>query len=340
MNLQHRIDLLAQLGGYILSDQESWVEAKEIASRKNSWFIPSFVDIATENIASRFLEKDILNNWSKKYNLPDENTNPRTIGVVMAGNIPLAGFHDFLCVFITGNKIAIKASSKDEVLLKHLADKLIEWAPSLKNDIVFADMLKGCDAYIATGSNNTSRYFEFYFGKYPNIIRRNRTSVAILEGNEPAEELEKLADDVYLYFGLGCRNVTKIFVPADYDFIPLLNAFGKYNYLAENHKYKNNYDYNLALLILNKQLYMSNESLLLTEDKSIFSPISRLNYEHYNSKEEVEKTLVGNDDLQCIVGKRHVSFGEAQYPGIEDFADGVNTLEFLLNLQKGPLKTG
>ncbi|MBS1610417.1 MAG: acyl-CoA reductase [Bacteroidetes bacterium] len=332
MNLQHRIDLLVQLGSYILSDQESWKQAKDIAGRKNSWFIPSFIDLATKKIAEQFLNREILNDWVNKYNIPQENLNPKNVGVIMAGNIPLAGFHDFLCVFITGNKITSKLSSKDEILLEHLATKLIEWEPSLQSDIIFADMLKGCDAYIATGSNNTSRYFEFYFGKYPNIIRRNRTSVAILNGKESKEDFDKLADDVYLYFGLGCRNVTKLFIPAGYDFVPLLNAFNKYNYLAENHKYKNNYDYNLALLILNKQLYMSNESILLTEDKSIFSPISRLNYEYYTSKETAEKELSGNNDLQCIVGSGHIAFGQAQYPSINDFADGVNTIEFLLHL--------
>lgn len=333
MNLQHRIDLLAQLGGYILSNEEKWQEAKDIASRKNSWFTPAFIDLATQNIAKQFLDKDILSDWVKKYNIPQQNPNSKSVGIVMAGNLPLAGFHDFLCAFITGHKSVIKLSSKDEILLKHLAAKLIEWDPSLQIVIVFADMLKGCDAYIATGSNNTSRYFEFYFGKYPNIIRRNRTSVAILHGNESKEDLEKLADDVYLYFGLGCRNVTKLFVPLGYDFIPLFDAFNKYNYLAENHKYKNNYDYNLALLILNKQQYMSNESIILTEDKSIFSPIGRLNYEYYITTDDAEKELSNNADLQCIVGKEYIKFGEAQYPSIDDFADGVNTLEFLLSLK-------
>lgn len=332
MNLQHRIDLLVQLGGYILSGEESWPQAKDIASQKNSWFTPAFIDLATRNIAERFLTKDALSQWVLKHKIPGDNLNPKIIGVVMAGNIPLAGFHDFLCVFITGNKILIKPSSKDETLLKHLAGKLIEWEPVLKDEIVFSDMLKGCDAYIATGSNNTSRYFDFYFGKYPNIIRRNRTSVAILDGHETNKDLEQLADDVYLYFGLGCRNVTQLYVPSDYDFIPLLNAFNKYNFLADNHKYKNNYDYNLALLILNKQVYMSNESLILVEDKSLFSPISRLNYEFYMNKADAEKQLAGNNDLQCIVGKGYVPFGQAQYPELDDFADGVNTLAFLFSL--------
>jgi hypothetical protein len=332
MNLQHRIDLLVQLGGYILSDEESWLQAKDIASRKNSWFTPSFVDLATRNIADCFLTKDALNKWALRHTIPGDNLKPKTVGVVMAGNIPLAGFHDFLCVFITGNRITIKSSSKDEILLKHLAEKLIEWEPVLKDEIVFSDMLKGCDAYIATGSNNTSRYFDFYFGKYPNIIRRNRTSIAILDGQETNKDLEQLADDVYLYFGLGCRNVTKLYVPSAYDFVPLLNTFNKYNFLADNHKYKNNYDYNLALLILNKQVYMSNESIILVEDKSVFSPISRLNYEFYTDRADAEKQLAGNSDLQCIVGKKYIPFGQAQYPELDDFADGVNTVAFLLSL--------
>jgi hypothetical protein len=193
-------------------------------------------------------------------------------------------------------------------------------------------MLKGCDAYITTGSNNSSRYFEYYFGKYPHIIRRNRTSVAILQGDESSEDLEKLADDVYLYFGLGCRNVTKLFVPENYDFIPLLTAFKKYNYLADHQKYKNNYDYNLAILLLNKKFYMSNESILLAENISLFSPISQLNYEYYSNLNELETILTGNQDLQCLVGKNYLPFGNAQSPSIDDFADGINTLKFLSGL--------
>ncbi|MEJ0105744.1 MAG: acyl-CoA reductase, partial [Bacteroidota bacterium] len=271
MNLQHRIDLLIQTGQDILSGDAAWLQAKEEASQKNGWFIPSFIDIATRNIATLFLSRPILESWANKYSLPPENLHPKNVGVVMAGNIPMTGFHDFLAVFITGHRISVKLSSKDDVLLKYIAGKLIEREPSLKSSILFLDMLKGCDAYIATGSNNTSRYFEYYFGKYPNIIRRNRTSVAILDGTEPANELEKLADDVYLYFGLGCRNVTKLYVPENYDFIPLLTAFKKYNYLADHHKYKNNYDYNLALQLLNNRFYMSNESILLTENSAVFS---------------------------------------------------------------------
>src|SRR5436190_4404804 len=332
MNLQHRIFLLTRLGEYILFDDPEWKLIKERASQENNWFIPEFIDHASTNIARSFLKKDILENWTNTYKLQTINDKPQAIGIVMAGNIPLVGFHDFLCVFISGNKAVIKLSSKDRVLLKHLIDKLIEWNDEVKDLVQFDEILKGCDAYIATGSNNSSRYFEYYFSKYPHIIRRNKTSVAILSGNETTAELEKLADDVYLFFGLGCRNVTKIYVPEGYDFIPLLESFKKYNWLADHYKYKNNYDYNLAIHILNSKYYMSNSSLLLVQESSIFSPISQLNYEFYSDLDSVKATLNMSQDLQCIVGKDFVPFGQAQFPGLDDFADGVNTMDFLHNL--------
>ena len=337
MNLQYRIDLLARLGQYILSDNEQWESAKERASRENGWFIPEFVELSVRNIALSFLQKDILEQWAAGYQLQTSSTanpefRPKTIGLVMAGNIPLVGFHDFLCVFISGHKAVIKPSSKDQVLIKHLIEKLVEWDDEVKNFVEFSEMLKGCDAYIATGSNNSSRYFDYYFGKYPNIIRRNRTSVAVLTGEERNEELEKLADDVYMYFGLGCRNVTKIYVPKGYDFIPLLEAFRKYNYLADHFKYKNNYDYNLALHLLNKKYYMTNGSILLIEESAIFSPISQLNYEFYKDNDDLTAKLPAAHDLQCVVGKSSISFGGAQCPSISEYADGVDTLEFLAGL--------
>ncbi|MBK5272321.1 MAG: acyl-CoA reductase, partial [Bacteroidia bacterium] len=216
--------------------------------------------------------------------------------------------------------------------------KLEEWtngtpeAAEMKASIEFSEMLKGCDAYIATGSNNSSRYFEYYFGKYPHIIRRNKTSAAIITGEETNDELEKLADDVYLYFGLGCRNVTKIYVPHSYDFLPMLTIFKKYNYLADHHHYKNNYDYNLTLHILNKKYYMTNEAIILTEEPSLFSPISQLNYEFYSNYNDLIGGLKLRDDLQCLVGRGFVPFGKSQTPAINDYADGIDTLEFLINL--------
>ena len=332
MNLQYRIDLLSGLGEYILSNDPSWLEAKEKAERENNWFTLPFIDLATTNIGRYFLQKDLLQKWANEYGLPAENPAPKTVGIVMAGNIPLVGFHDLLSVFISGHKAMIKTSSKDETLVKHFVNKLIEWDASISDLIQFSPMLKGCDAYIATGSNNSAGYFDYYFGKYPNIIRRNRTSVAVLTGNESANDLEKLADDVFLYFGLGCRNVTKIYVPSDYDFIPLLNAFRKYDYLDDQHKYKSNYDYNLAIHILNKKYYMSTPALILAEEASLFSPISQLNYEYYENADLLAETLRNIPELQCVVGKGGFPFGQAQCPSITDYADGVDTLAFLKNL--------
>lgn len=332
MNLQHRIYLLSRLGEYILSNNAEWQKAKEQAGLENGWFIPEFVDLASKNIALSFLQKDILEEWSAAGQIPDTSPDTKTIGIVMAGNIPLVGFHDWLSVFIRGFRAKIKPSSKDQVLIKHLLEKLAGWDEQAGNSSEISDMLKGCDAYIATGSNNSSRYFDYYFARYPNIIRRNRTSVAILTGKETNDELEKLADDVYLYFGLGCRNVTKIYVPAEYDFMPLLAAFKKYQYLSDHHKYKNNYDYNLALHLLNKKYYMTNGAILLVEEEALFSPISQLNYEYYRDMDKLTEKLKNHPELQSITGKGHTPFGQSQCPAITDYADGINTLRFLNSL--------
>lgn len=332
MNLERRIAILTALGNYMLSGDPEWQEAKEKASRENSWFIPEFIELAASNIAENFLKKDILEKWTVNYNLSAINDKPKLIGIVMAGNIPLVGFHDLLCVFITGHKALIKPSSKDETLIKHLVKKMADGNKEAGDLIQFADRLNNSDAYIATGSNNSAGYFEYYFKKYPHIIRRNRTSVAILTGGETKEELEKLADDVYLYFGLGCRNVTKIYVPEGYDFIPLLSAFKKYDHLADHHKFKNNYDYNLAIYLLNKKVYMSNASVLLIEEASPFSPISQLNYEFYTDRDKLIVSLKSNSAIQCIAGKNFVPFGQTQHPSVNDYADGADTLQFMANL--------
>ncbi len=331
MNLQNRIDLFIRLGKYMVGNDTGWLEAKEKASHQNPWFIPEFIDMATAGISRYFLQEGLLKSWIAAY--PEiEKISAKKIGIVMAGNIPLVGFHDFLCAFIAGHQLCIKPSSKDDVLLRHLISVITEWKPEVAGLVKFADMLKGCDAYIATGSNNSARYFDYYFSKYRHIIRRNRTSVAILRGNETTDELEKLADDVHIYFGRGCRNVTKIFVPENYDFLPLLNAFGKYSYFTGNQKYKNNYDYNLSLLLLNKSEYMSSNATLLINNESIFSPIGLLHYEYYRQESELETKLKGNDNIQCIVGKT-IPFGKAQFPSLKDYADGVDTMSFLTSLR-------
>jgi hypothetical protein len=331
MILQERIELMVKLGEYLKENNEEWQDIKEKAFQHNGWFTPEFIQLAADQIATEFLEKKKLENWVSFYHI-DDNISPKNVGVIMAGNIPMVGFHDLLAVFISGHYQTIKLSSKDDVLIKHLVKLLYSWDIEIQNHISFAEMLKGCDAYIATGSNNSAKLFEEYFSKYPNIIRRNRTSVALLTGNETSEELQALADDVNMYFGLGCRNVTKLYVPEGYDFVPIINAFDKYKYFADHHKFKNNYDYQLSILLLNNIYYMTNGATLLIENKSLFTPISQLNYEFYSDKKAVETELKENDDIQCIVGQEFIKFGETQQPGLFSYADGVDTMQFLLGL--------
>lgn len=330
MKLQNRIEILRKLRDYLINNSEEWQQVKHTASIHNGWFTPSFIDLSINNIIERYLDEKDLHAWIKDYSIIDPSS-PKNIGIVMAGNIPMVGFHDFLSVFISGHYQTIKLSEKDNQLLKHLVLKMYEWDSKMKEYAQFANLLKGCDAYIATGSNNSARYFEQYFAKYPSIIRKNRTSIAILDGTETNEYLEKLSDDIHLFFGLGCRNVTKIYVPEEYNFLPLLQSFHQYKYFADHHKYKNNYDYNLSIQLMNNRYYMTNESTLLVENDSLFSPISQLNYSFYNNKESLIENLKIQEDVQCIVGL-DIPFGMAQKPGLKDYADGIDTLDFLSKL--------
>ena len=332
MNLQERIDLLVRLGAYMGSDDPRWEAAKRKAYLDNNWFTEEFVHLSVENIRTAFLGRDALEALAERYAIPDTQAQPKKVGLVLAGNLPLVGFHDVLCTFLAGHRALIKLSSKDAVLLPCLIAQAVKMAPAAAEFLVPSERLTGCDAYIATGSNNTSRYFEHYFGKHPHIIRKNRTSVALLTGDETAEELEKLADDICQYFGLGCRNVTQLLVPEGYDFKPLLTALDKYKALEHHNKFRNNYDYHLAVHILNHHFYMTNGTVLLVENESPFAPVSEVHYWFYQDRATAENTLGAREDIQCIVGAGHTPFGEAQCPALDTFADGVDTLQFLLSL--------
>lgn len=340
IDLQSRILLMTKLGQYLSSNEENLIESIDSAFRANGWFTPEFVQLSLDNIAQYFLKEEALNNWIAQYpKIASDQVSPKTVGIVMAGNIPLVGFHDFLCGFISGHRLKIKLSSKDTVLWQHIFARLQEWNDQFCQQVETAEMLKGCDAYIATGSNNSARYFEFYFQKYPHIIRKNRSSVAIVDGTESAEALEHLSDDVSQYFGLGCRNVTQIYVPKEYNFEPLLAAFNKYISHIDHNKFKNNYDYQLALYLLNKQYYMSNGHILLVESDSVYAPISVVHYQYYDNKEELISRLAQKEEVQCIsvagagqADSRLVNFGGNQKPGLTDYADGVDTMDFLANL--------
>jgi hypothetical protein len=332
MNLEIRIALLQKLALYLGDGKNTKLnEVKQTAFERNKWFTEEFINLGLKNIVTEYLEEKKLKEWIQHYRL-DDNITPKTIGIVMAGNIPLVGFHDFLSVFISGHRQHIKLSEKDEVLLNHIVEVMTEWNPEVADVVEVMPMLKGCDAYIATGSNNSSRYFNYYFGRFPSVIRTNKTSVAVLDGTETPAELSLLADDVFTYFGLGCRNVTKIYVPKGYDFVPLIEAFKKYDYLADHTKYKNNYDYNLALFLMNNRFYMSNDGIVLVENDSIFSAISVLHYSFYENKELINQGLAGLENIQCIVGHGHLPFGNSQVPSLFDYADGIDTMQFLLSL--------
>ena len=327
MNIQARIDAFFTLGDQYLNDgNEGFKEVKWKANNQNAWFLPEFIQQATQQIVEQYLQTAAMQEWAQLYPSIPNNATHKKIGIVMAGNIPMVGFHDLLSVLIAGHTAVVKLSTKDTVLMQYIIDSLIEINPAFKPLIVVQEQLKNCDAYIATGSNSAGQYFEQYFGKYPHIIRKNKTSVAILDGTETPEMLELLANDMMLYFGMGCRNVTQIWVPKEYDFIPLLTALKKYAYLIDQHKYKHNYDYQLALLMMTRQFYMDAGGILLSEHPSPFAAISQIHYQFYTPG---ETPVLNPQDIQCIVGKNGLPFGSIQKPMLVQYADGVDTLEFL-----------
>jgi hypothetical protein len=338
MTLEQRISAFARLGDEIRAGLDGKPDFEEIiikAKVHNPWFDPRFTRIALQSIAD-WLSSEKLQNWTATYpeNYFDEAETK--IGVIMAGNIPLVGFHDFLSVLISGKVFKGKLSSQDEFLLPFLADKLIEIEEGFRDKIIFVShLLKDFDAVIATGSNNSARYFDYYFGKYPHIIRRNRNSAAVLEGDESEEQLQALADDVFLYFGLGCRSVSKIFVPEKYDLTRLLDAFTAYEFLHEHTKYFNNYEYNKSIFLLNKVPHLDNGFCLLTENESLASPVSVLHYEEYDDLEVLQRRLLTESaQIQCVAGGEklhipHEKFGNTQYPRLDEYADNVDVINFL-----------
>jgi hypothetical protein len=330
MNLQTRLNSFFLLKDRLLDvNNEALIQAKASAYNQNSWFLPDFIEKAIEQIAHQFLTKEALLEWTAAYPKIANKMTHKKVGIVMAGNIPFVGFHDLLSTLIAGHTAVVKLSSKDTVGMEYIMNTLIEIEHQWKEHIIVQSHLKDCDAYIATGSNNTSRYFEQYFGKYPHIIRSNKTSIAILDGAESTTNLDLLADDMMRYFGRGCRNVTQVWVPEGYDFIPLLNALKKYNYIIDEHKYRHNYDYQLALLMMTRQFYMDTNAILLSENPSPFAAIAQIHYQFYTS---TQQPIVNPAEIQCIVGKGRLPFGSLQKPSLQQYADGVDTLAFLTSL--------
>ena len=351
MNIDTRINAFAQLGAFLSQFNRKQITQKQeiphndiffegfkhqikLAQEHNGWFTQENVLFAIEGWAQQ-LTTEKLEQWLSVYEGAFAKAKlGQRIAIIMAGNIPLVGFHDFLSVLISGHKAIIKSSSNDKHLLPFLAKYLEYVAPEFKESIVFTEQkLENFDAVIATGSNNTARYFEYYFGKKPHIIRKNRNSVAILTGNETKEELIAFGEDVFRYYGLGCRNVSKIFVPKGYNFDKLFEALYPWHSIIDKAKYANNYDYNKAVYLMSLFDILENGFLMLKEDANYASPIATLFYEFYNDKSELDQKLsVEADKIQCIVGSNKIPFGHTQKPNLSDYADGIDTISFLTSL--------
>lgn len=297
----------------------------------NGWFTKKSVNQSLRAYGE-MLEKEKLESWLSRYTFSE---NPKKVGLIMAGNIPLVGFHDFLSVLLSGNIAVCKLSSDDKTLLPALAFHLTQFLPPIKERIIFSTGKIGeIDAVIATGSDNSVKYFEQYFGNYPHIFRRNRTSLAVLNGNETKEDFAALGHDIFDYFGLGCRNVSHLLIPSGFDLNRFFEGIIKHSEVINHNKYGNNYDYNKAIFLMNQHILFDNNFVLLRESKELFSPLSMLHYQYYNSKEEVENYLkVHQDQIQVVVGKAYVPFGKAQRPELDDYADGVDTMLFLSELK-------
>jgi hypothetical protein len=339
MNLEERISSFSSLGEILRNtidgkDNNNSGKLNELIDNQekhNQFFTPENVRMAVRAIAEE-LTFENLSKWTNSYPALKEEYRPLRVGVVMAGNIPLAGFHDFLTVLISGNNIIAKTSSKDPELIIQMSEILCGISPEFSNSIRFTDgSLKDFDAVIATGSDNTSRYFEYYFGKYPHVIRKNRNSIAILDGDETDQELQDLGIDIFSYFGLGCRNISKIYLPGGYDLHTMIKNWECFSNIIHNNKYASNYDYNMAIYLVNNEKFLDSGYLLLKESKELSSPVSVLYYEYYNSE---EKLTAGIDSIrtriQCVAGKKQIPFGKTQFPMLWDYADNFDTLDFLL----------
>jgi len=332
---KQRIMAFVQLGRILQNPDEQLSLLIRSAKQYNAWFTPQSTAMAIEAIAEMLNEPD-LEEWVDAN--ADEPNKMNAVGLILAGNIPLVGFHDILCVLASGNKALIKLSSQDKQLIPYILKKLTEIEPRFSEQFEFIERLKDFDAVIATGSNNTSRYFEYYFSKVPHIIRKNRNSIAVLNGNENRDELRALGHDIFDYYGLGCRNVSKFYVPKGYNFNTFFESIEDFKSVADHHKYNNNYDYNKSIFLVNMDKHLDNGFLLLKEDKRMASPLAVVYYEEYESVEQVEKELLENEEgIQCIISSSDLCvnvlpFGQSQRPGLWDYADGVDNMEFLRKL--------
>ena len=336
LSVEKLIIAFTKLGAFMANPDAAFLAVMEGSSNHNAWFTQEEVKKAVTSL-SNMLNNNDIEKWFQGIEISDR---PKKIGLVLAGNIPLVGFHDVLSVLATGNIALIKLSSSDDKLLPALLKQLVAIEPALAAQIVYTDRLKDFDAIIATGSNNSSRYFDYYFGKVPNIIRKNRNSVAVLTGNENTASISKLGHDIFDYFGLGCRNVSKIFIPAGYEIKNFFEPLEGFQPIINHFKYNNNYDYNKSIYLVNQVTHYDNGFLLLKEDPGMSSPLAVLYFEYYTNLDEVAELLnTQNEQIQCVVSEAPMKldiavlpFGQSQSPKLWDYADNVNTLTFLQQL--------
>lgn len=336
--LSDRLECFIELGKRLRSlDSATKESVSQQAKAENPWFTESNVLLALSSLGE-MLDEDGLVNFVLAYPTLKEDHPVRTIGLVLAGNIPAVGFHDLYSVLIAGHIAEIKLSKSDSCLMGFLIGQIEDIEPRFVDFIQRVDRLSNFDAVICTGSDNSSRYFEYYFGKYPNIIRKNRTSVALLQGDETAQELKLLADDIFTYYGFGCRNVSKIYLPKGSEVVDILPSFEHYSFIGHHHKYANNYDYNKAIFLVNQQHCFDTGFLIVKEDTSLFSPLSVLHFEYYEDFKELLGQLgKWEKSIQCVVSKipqvnNKIAFGNTQRPSLTDYADGIDVVEFLLQL--------
>jgi hypothetical protein len=331
------LDSLSSLKDFIIADSPERAIILQKAMSANPWFIPEFSIQAIDAIASEYLDADKCSSWMNSY--PLNASAGKRVALIMAGNVPMVGFHDLFCVLASGHAALVKLSDKDSILLPWIIEAWININPSLSANIIFTDRLLAFDAAIATGSNNSSRYFEYYFRDYPHILRQHRNGIAVLTGEETAEDLKSLAKDIFLFFGLGCRNVSKVFVPEGFDFEPWKEAMREWAYLGDHNKYKNNLDYNFAIYIINRVPHIQLGHLILKEDDAFTSRIGCVHYSYYKDMDGLTNDLsFKKDEIQCVIsqvpvrGWEHISFGESQWPRLDQYADGVDTMKFLTSL--------
>jgi len=297
----------------------------------NGWFIQANVEQSLRSLGGQLTDEK-LESWLENYSFSET---PKKVAIIMAGNIPLVGFHDFLSVLISGNSAVCKLSSDDKSLLPALVDCLIKFVPEVKDRITFTiGRIGEVDAVIATGSDNSLTYFNQYFGKYPHIFRKNRTSVAVIRGDESKEDFNALGHDIFDYFGLGCRNVSHLFLPKGFELKRFFEGIIGHSNVINHNKYGNNYDYNKAIFLMNQHVLFDNNFVLLRESDLLFSPLSMVHYQFYENQLEVDEYLTAHKDkIQVVVGQNYTSFGSAQSPMLNDYADGVDTLAFLNGLK-------